>query len=125
MKDLFFMGGTLFMSVLSILFIMMMAWMIYHLSKYLISKSSSKEISLRKMEQGKSIGLFALVFGIMGQLIGLYGAFSSMAEVSTISPAIMYAGLKVSMITTMYGIIIYLIALVLWFVGRQLIDKKI
>lgn len=113
------------MSVLSILFIMMMAWMIYHLSKYLISKSSSKEISLRKMEQGKSIGLFALVFGIMGQLIGLYGAFSSMAEVSTISPAIMYAGLKVSMITTMYGIIIYLIALVLWFVGRQLIDKKI
>lgn len=124
MKDLFFMGGALFMSVLSILLLILLAWMIYHLSRYLISKSSSKEITLRKMEQGRSIGLFAMIFGIMGQLIGLYGAFSSMTEVSTISPAIMYAGLKVSMITTMYGIIIYLIALVLWFVGRQLIDKS-
>ncbi|NPD86796.1 hypothetical protein HNS38_18685 [Lentimicrobium sp. L6] len=125
MKDLFFMGGALFMSVLSILLIVMLAWMIYHLSKYLISKSSSKEIALRKMEQGRSIGLFALIFGILGQLIGLYGAFSSMAEVTSISPDILYAGLKVSMITTLYGIFIYLIALILWFVGRQLIDKRV
>lgn len=113
------------MSMLSILLIVMLAWMIYHLSKYLISKSSSKEIALRKMEQGRSIGLFALIFGILGQLIGLYGAFSSMAEVTSISPDILYAGLKVSMITTLYGIIIYLIALLLWFVSRQLIDKRV
>lgn len=113
------------MSILSILLIVMLAWMIYHLSKYLISKSSSQEIALRKMEQGRSIGLFALIFGILGQLIGLYGAFSSMAEVTSISPDILYAGLKVSMITTLYGIIIYLIALILWFVSRQLIDKRV
>lgn len=124
MKDLFFMGGALFMSVLSILLLIMVVWMIYHLSKYLISKSSSKEIALRKMEQGRSIGLFAMIFGIMGQLIGLYGAFSSLAEASDVSPAIIYAGLKVSMITTLYGLIIYLIAIILWFVSRQLIDRS-
>ena len=125
MKDLFFTGGALFMSVLSILLLIMVAWMIYHLSKYLISKSSSKEQVLRKIEQGRSIGLFAMIFGIMGQLIGLYGAFSRMAEAGDISPAIIYAGLKVSMITTMYGIIIYLIAIALWFVSRQLIDRRV
>lgn len=124
MKNLFFMGGTLFMSILSILLVIMVAWMIYHMAKYLIAKSTSKETVLLKMEQGRSIGLFAMIFGILGQLIGLYGAFSSLAEVSNVSPAIIYVGLKVSMITTLYGLIIYLIAIILWFGSSQLITKR-
>ncbi|MCD6090898.1 MAG: MotA/TolQ/ExbB proton channel family protein [Bacteroidales bacterium] len=124
MKDLFFTGGTLFMSVLTILLVIMVAWMIYHLSKYIYAKQASKEKALRKAEQGRSIGLFALIFGIMGQLIGIYGAFSSIVETTTISPALIYSGLKVSMITTMYGLVIYLIAIILWFGSQQIIDKR-
>lgn len=112
------------MSILSILLIIMVAWMIYHVAKYLYSKSTSKETALLKIEQGRSIGLFAMIFGILGQLIGLYGAFSSLVETSNVSPAIIYAGLKVSMVTTLYGLIIYLIALSLWFGGSQVIDKR-
>jgi biopolymer transport protein ExbB/TolQ len=124
MKDLFFTGGTLFMSVLSILLVIMVAWMIYHLAKYIYAKQASKEKALRKIEQGRSIGLFAFIFGILGQLIGLYSAFSTIVETTSISPTLIYSGLKVSMITTMYGLIIYLIAIILWFGSRQILDKR-
>ncbi len=116
------MGGALFMSILTILFLIMMIWYIYHLVVH--GKSKSKEMILAKIDQGRSIGLFALVFGILGQLIGLYGAFTSLAEAGNVSPNIIYAGLKVSMIPTLYGIIIYLFTIVLWFSCRQFIEKK-
>ena len=62
----------------------------------------------------RSVGLFALVFGILGQLIGLYDAFNTIAQVGSVSPKILYAGFKVSMITTMYGLVIYALSLLIW-----------
>lgn len=61
----------------------------------------------------KSLGLLAAVTGILGQLIGLFSAFEHIQQVGTVSPAILAGGFKVSMITTMYGIIIYLFAIAL------------
>lgn len=62
----------------------------------------------------KSVGLFSLVLGILAQLIGLYQAFSAIEQAGNISPALLAGGLKVSMITTIYGIIIFLISYLLW-----------
>ena len=60
----------------------------------------------------KSIGTLGLVVGILGQLIGLYSAFSVMETTGGISPAILAGGLKVSLVTTLYGLLIYIIYLV-------------
>ena len=62
--------------------------------------------------------------GILGQLIGLYSAFSAIERAMDISPAIMMGGLKVSMITTLYGILIYLTAILIWFVLDLLASRK-
>lgn len=124
MKDLFIEGGVLFMGILTVLLIVMVVWMIFHLTYFINSKESSKQKVLRRIEQGKAIGLFALIIGILGQLIGMYTGFSVVAEVGDIAPSLMYAGIKVSMITTIYGLIIYLISIALWFGGRQLIEKR-
>ena len=125
MKDVFFMGGLLFMSILTILLIGMVSWIVYHFLYSYFSKNVLKEKVLRKMQYGKSIGLFAMITGILGQLVGLYSAFSTMAEVGDISPAIVYSGLKVSMIPTLYGMLIYLLSIILWFIASILLEKKL
>jgi hypothetical protein len=123
MKNLFFMGGTLFMSILTMLLVLMIAWFIYHLVVVFYSKGLSFEIVLRRMAYGKSIGLFAMITGIFGQLIGLYEAFTAIEKAGDISPALVYAGIKVSMITTLYGITIYLISLLIWGLVSILIER--
>lgn len=123
MKDLFFMGGAGFMGILSILFVIMVLWMVYHMSRYIGGKAPSKERALRKIEQGRAIALFALICGVLSQLIGMYSAFDLIQTVGDVSPSVVMGGVKVVMITTIYGLLIYLISIILWFVGRQIIDK--
>ncbi|MBN1115750.1 MAG: MotA/TolQ/ExbB proton channel family protein [Bacteroidales bacterium] len=125
MKNLFFMGGALFMSVLTLLLLIMAVWIIYHLVVALKSQQASQERALSKIATGKSIGLFAMVTGIFGQLLGIYSAFSAIEQAGDISPALVYGGIKVSMITTLYGIIIYLLSLILWFTASLIIEKKL
>ncbi len=124
MINLFHMGGTLFMSILTILLIAMIAWISYHFIAHFSSSEIDKEFTLRKLSYGKSIGLFALITGILGQLIGLYMAFSAIERAADISPAIVVGGIKVSMITTLYGISIYLASILLWLITSQIIDRK-
>jgi hypothetical protein len=123
MKNLFYMGGPLFMSILSILFFAMAAWYIYHMIVIFNSRRLSSDTAFRRIGYGKSIGLFALITGILGQLIGLYDAFSAIEKAGDISPAMVYGGLKVSMITTLYGITIYLISIIIWGLASIIIER--
>jgi biopolymer transport protein ExbB/TolQ len=125
MKDLFFMGGPGFMGVLTLLLVVTTAWIIYHFIMGYNSKQTNQEKLLRKIEYGKSMGLFAMVTGIFGQLLGFYQAFSAMEYVGDISPALVYVGIKVSLIPTLYLMIIYIISLLLWFLASTLIEKKL
>lgn len=56
-----------------------------------------------------------LFMGIPGQLIGLLEAFKALEQVGDISPALLAGGLKISMITILYGILIYLFPILIWF----------
>ena len=66
----------------------------------------------------KELGLLALAVGVLGQLIGLYQAFSvlegfeeAMGEVA--GESLIAGGLKVSLTTTVYGLLIYIVSLAL------------
>ena len=63
--------------------------------------------------QIKSVGLLAIITGVLGQLIGLFSAFEAIQQMGSVSPAMLAGGLKVSMITTIYGMIIYIVAILL------------
>lgn len=58
------------------------------------------------------IGLFAFMFGILSQAIGLYQMMSAIEAVGNVSPALVMGGLKVSMIAPLFGLVIFLIALI-------------
>lgn len=124
MKDLFFMGGLLSMSILTLLLIILCAWIIYHLFVYFKVKQLNKDKYLRLIKYGKSIGLFALITGIFAQLIGFYQAFSAIEKASDISPTMVYEGIKISMISTLFGILIYLFSIMLWFVASYIIERN-
>ena len=78
----------------------------------------------------KEIGAFAIVFGILMQLIGLRQMFSVLQEVSMgigegvsgvfdlVSPGVLFGGLKVSFIPVIYGTIIYLVSLIVHIVQK-------
>ncbi|NDC87218.1 MAG: hypothetical protein EB075_00170 [Bacteroidetes bacterium] len=100
MIDLFYMGGPLFMGILTVLLVgvvvaafMAPAWV-------------------------KELGLLALTVGLLGQLLGLYGAFQGIEAMGGVSPAMLAGGLKVSSITTIYGVLIYLVSLVIRLVQK-------
>ena len=124
MKDLFYMGGALFMGTLSILLILMLAYAILHLIALLNPAGKDLERIRSRLVHIRSIGLFSLVTGILGQLIGLYMAFSAIERAKDISPAIMFGGLKVSMITTLYGMIIFLLSILIWLILDLMASKQ-
>lgn len=106
--DLHLMGGTFFMSVLSISFTTIIAltvWNIIRISKGTYDSQKSK----LNIADIKAIGTFAIVWGIFGQAIGMFSAMQVLEASSDISPQMIYGGIKVSFITTLYGMFIFLI----------------
>ena len=92
MINLFFEGGILFMSLIPF-FLIMTAVSFYTHSEKL-----------------KTYGNLGLACGLLGSFIGLYSAFSLIQQVGNISPAILAGGLRVALICSIYGIIVYVIS---------------
>lgn len=110
MTEIFQMGGIFFMSILTI----QLAGVIVIAGRYMLKSDKSP----RDLDLVRSAGLFAAVTGILGQLIGLFQAFQAIEKMGSVSPAMLAGGLKVSCITTLYGLLIYLAAIVIWWVLR-------
>ena len=93
MLDYFYMGGPLFMGMLTLIFIALV-----------VAAVLKKDV--------KEIGLLAIALGILGQLIGLMGAFEGIEAMGGVSQSILVGGLKVSSITSIYGLLIYIVSLI-------------
>lgn len=107
MFKLFSQGGPLFMGILTLILLSLIVVFVIAIMK----KEDEKQLN-RTIKWLKSIGTLGLVVGILGQLIGLFSAFSVMEVSEGISPTILAGGLKVSLITTLYGLLIYITYLV-------------
>ena len=124
MKEWFIMGGTLFMSILTILLVIIVAVSVYFAVTIASGKANEKANFKQQLRYVKSLGLFTMITGILGQLIGLVMAFGAIERAGDISPQIMFGGLKISMYTTLYGIIIYMLSILLWFILDLWYHKK-
>ena len=117
------------MAILTLLLVITTAWFIYHFAISYHVKKMNREKLLRWFDYGKSMGLFALITGITGQMVGLYNMFLSietaLASGKEIIPELVFGGIKVTMIVTIYGMLIYLFSLLLWFVASTIIEKKV
>lgn len=94
-------GGPFFMYPL--LFILILV-LILIVKGFLQKGDTKKTISLIG-----SITLFAIVWGFLGQIIGLITAFDSIEAVGDISPAVLAGGLKIGFLVPLFGSLIFLI----------------
>ncbi|MBO6062574.1 MAG: MotA/TolQ/ExbB proton channel family protein [Bacteroidales bacterium] len=61
----------------------------------------------------REIGIGALIFALFGTLLGILQVLDVMQMFGDISPAVLCGGLKVTLIPTFYGLIVYFISLVI------------
>ncbi len=70
-------------------------------------------VQMGLLEKGISwISLFialAPMLGFMGTVIGMIGAFDAIAEAGDISPAVVATGIKIALLTTVFGLIVAII----------------
>ena len=107
--ELHWMGGTLFMSVLSISFTVILGVTILNILRVMRGnyKPDSQFLTIGDI---KAIGIFAIVWGVFGQSIGLFSALQALEASPDVSPSMVYGGIKVSTITTLYGTFIFLVS---------------
>ena len=70
------------------------------------------------------LGVLALLLGIAAQLTGLYQAASAIIRAENISPQIVAQGILVSFNTTLFGLYVLLLCLLLWLVLRALASRR-
>lgn len=96
LPELFSMGGPLWMSILTVLLVAMLfaTW--------------------KAPRWVKEIGLAAPIVALLSLLFGLLNAFDALQQTNgAISPLVVYGGAKVATIPMIYGLLIYLLSLVL------------
>lgn len=108
MFKLFEMGGPLFMSLITLAFLGVVVSAI----RGGISPTGNAS-TLHHISYVRQFGLLALVLGVLGQLIGLYSAFEAIEEAGEVSQAIVAGGLRISSITTLWGLICYVLSLLI------------
>ena len=124
LDNLFHVGGPLFMGILTILLLIILATTVVFAILIASGKAMKSEAFRTRLAYVKSMGLFTMIFGILGQLIGLTEAFGAIERAGDISPGIIFGGLKISMYTTLYGIFIYLLSILIWFLLDLWYHKK-
>lgn len=125
MKHLFYSGGPLIMGAITVILIVMIAWAIYHFLPVLTNKETDLAKALSRLKYIKTIGIFGMVSGILGQLIGLYQVFGVLEAVGDLSQSIISGGLKVSLIPSIYGLLIFLLSLLFWMIFDYYVVKKL
>ena len=125
MFDYLIEGGVLFMGMLSIVLLVILILTVSVSVPIITNKVTNEAKIIFRLGYIKSLGLFGLVLGMLGQFIGLFEAFKIIETGMKISPSFLAGGLRVSSITSIYGMIIFLIAYLIWFTLKSLIARKV
>jgi len=108
MIDYFYMGGPLFMSLISIAGLASVALAVLAIFKYF----RGQPISQKLLKFVLIAGSMAFMLGILGQVLGLYQAMSAIQQAGAVSPALLAGGFQVSLVPPMYGLILFILSLV-------------
>jgi hypothetical protein len=117
MITLFQNGGPLFMGILTVILISLVSTAVY-----IGVQRKNENKTVPSADWLKEIGILGLVVGVFGQFLGLYQAFSAIEQMGSVSQSMLAGGIKVSSITSIYGLVIFILAILLK-IGLNLTDK--
>ena len=104
MFELFYMGGPLFMGILTLL---LLGIIILSVRAFMGSGESKEGRRHKGGRLIKSIGLLSMVIGMLGILIGMYSAMAAIEASGGVSGGVLAGGLKIALIAPTYGLMIY------------------
>jgi len=116
-------SNPFFMGIITLILLVLLAWFVYH-SISIKKAGKNKEQGIGKLKFLNSIGLLALVLGTLHQLISWYSIIHAIEEAGDITFNIVLTALGNSMVPLIYGLSIYLLALILWLISNLLFNQK-
>lgn len=120
--DLHLSGGLIFMIPLSLMLIVIIGLVIYSIFG-LIQKKTLKP---KYVEAIKQIGVLAAVFGALSTLIGLMQAFNWLENSKEgASFQVIMGGMKVAIITAMYGLFIFFVSMLAYIILKLSIKNTV
>lgn len=116
LSELHYQGGVPFMIPMDIIAIINLFLIVYILVK-------QKDNASNLLELLKQLGGFALAWGAFSTLVGLFQAFRDLSNMENTLPFnVISGGLKVALITVLYGFLVYIISL-LAYIGIRAFKK--
>lgn len=100
-----------------------------HLGEHIMEKAAESESAavITRMENGfdflTALGSLAPITGFLGTVSGMIGAFKSIAEATEVNAQIVAGGIYEALITTVFGLIIAIIAMVASSFLTHIVDK--
>jgi len=64
------------------------------------------------------LGFLSLAYGIFGQITGMFQMADAVVKAGEISPSLVWAGLKISLITVIMGFVVLFVSAIGWFALR-------
>jgi biopolymer transport protein ExbB/TolQ len=87
---------------------------------WLLSRSDRSSAEAERPLQGLLFwGVFSVVLGFLGTVIGIIQIAQAIRLLGQVEPPLVWAGFGLSLVTLIFGLLIFLIAALLWFVLRQ------
>ncbi|WP_055445729.1 MotA/TolQ/ExbB proton channel family protein [Lacinutrix mariniflava] len=117
--DRFNEGGSLFMSLILICFLLSLFFII----KGFLSLKKNEALSSKMIKLTVDSSLLGLVIGFLGSVLGLIQAFDSIQSMGNVDPAVFAGGLKVSLLTATFGLFSFIIARVGILILRSLVKE--
>ena len=109
MYDIYVAGGTFFMHPLTFLLLINLGLIIF----VIITRLQKKKLNKNFLEAIRQVGGLALAYGALSTLVGLFWAFDALEGMKETLPLnVIMGGLKVALITILYGLIIFIFSLI-------------
>lgn len=119
--DYHVMGGMEYMTPITLTFVCNIALIIFSLTQIL----QKKEVNHKLIATGKHLGGLALALGVFGTIVGFFQVFDALEAMKEILPfQVIMGGLKVTTITTIYGLIVFCISLFAYIMLKLIAPAK-
>ena len=123
MKEFLVTGNVLRMSIILILGIIILLISILAIARRIMHQEYSV-LDEKLMLSIKSLGGIAGLAGLFFQTVGLYRAFQAIQAADDISPIIVIKGVFLSFYTTLFGLGVFLVSMIIWYILKVTAGNK-
>ncbi len=119
-KELLISGGLPFMVPLTLLGLLLLILISIKAVNLYVQQPKQPHFLGKSLEIILFVGSLCFAYGVLGQTMGIYQMLQFISGArQQVSPQVIAAGLQISFIPSLYGLIIFIIAALFWFLLRN------